>query len=137
MYLQAVAQGTSAILRSLEQAIYACFSYGLFAKMQPSPSRPAFRPSVYALMSLRSRARRADDPLAPLASRIYNILKSYEDSSDNMQSLIILLYEFGLEMMERNADTDETSVTQHRVDTYSLPMESDAVKQYRSPSRAL
>ncbi|KAF9070747.1 hypothetical protein BDP27DRAFT_585212 [Rhodocollybia butyracea] len=77
-------------------------------EMQPYPhSVGAFQPSAYALINLRTRAQRADDPLAPFASHICNILRSYKSSCKPIQNLIEMLYDFGVEKIDSNTETDD------------------------------
>lgn len=56
---------------------------------QPSSQTGAtFRPSVYALINLHTRARRIGDPLAPLASLVCDILKAYKVSRGHKARLL-------------------------------------------------
>ncbi|KAJ3878110.1 hypothetical protein F5051DRAFT_406593 [Lentinula edodes] len=73
-------------------------------------ARESFRPSVYTLISLRDRAQRLNDPLASLASLVCNILKAYKNSCGLVKSLIEIVYEYGVEKIEWNAQMDATEI---------------------------
>ncbi|GAW04937.1 hypothetical protein LENED_006761 [Lentinula edodes] len=64
-------------------------------------ARESFRPSVYTLISLRDRAQRLNDPLASLASL---------NSCGLVKSLIEIVYEYGVEKIEWNAQMDATEI---------------------------
>ncbi|KAE9402153.1 hypothetical protein BT96DRAFT_562083 [Gymnopus androsaceus JB14] len=80
---------------------------------QPSSqsTSTAFRPSVYALINLRTRAQRIDDPLAPLASLVCDIIKAYKSSSNLVKTLIQLVYEYGVDKIEKNAEVDHEELS--------------------------
>ncbi|KAJ3797518.1 hypothetical protein GGU11DRAFT_65695 [Lentinula aff. detonsa] len=73
-------------------------------------ARETFHLSVYALINLRTRAQRRDDPLAPLAYMICNILKTYQGSCNLVQTLIQVICEYGVEKIERNAKVDAAEI---------------------------
>ncbi|KAJ3712964.1 hypothetical protein F5878DRAFT_636610 [Lentinula raphanica] len=72
-----------------------------------------FRPTVYALINLRTRAQRPHDPLAPLA---------LSNSCGLIRSLIEIIYEYGVAKIERNANLDASEVDALRnIETALIP----------------
>ncbi|KAJ3826381.1 hypothetical protein EV361DRAFT_108562 [Lentinula raphanica] len=62
-----------------------------------------FQPAIPALNLLRARAERKDDPLAPYASAVLNIVSTYtKDSPTGVKNLVKAVYEFGVKIVQDN-----------------------------------
>ncbi|KAJ3769481.1 hypothetical protein FB446DRAFT_791361 [Lentinula raphanica] len=62
-----------------------------------------FQPAISALNLLRARAERKDDPLAPYASAVLNIVSTYtKDSPTGVKTLVKAVYDFGVKIVQDN-----------------------------------
>jgi len=69
-------------------------------------SSKKFNPTISDVIVLESRAERARDPLAPYASLVLKIVESYIHCVSCVKPLVVVVFEFGMEKLERNARTD-------------------------------
>ncbi|KAJ3725032.1 hypothetical protein DFJ43DRAFT_1089513 [Lentinula guzmanii] len=82
--------------------------------MTSEPSRK-FQLNIADMKMLMTRENRAEDPLAPYASAVLKILKSYQHCPLYVKPLVEAVYEFGVDIISNNSktDSDDLSILQH------------------------